>query len=371
MMARGPNRGSTQPIRPNSTAGTVKTTFCPSSSASTPQWRCCSTPSSRMISLTMQARKLATGISLCRPSANRSWRTISVPRIWYRDACAGSADSAAAAFSRGGVCLCESPSGSNRTNLNFMHGRWRPAQPGSPVAWSPLLLTSPCMTRRLERVNPGLRSQRCLTKSDPQRGSVEIEASKRPQRIYSDPSRLTPLIRAASAPPRICAFSIAESKGCALPNTWKDGASDADRGSSPPGSSRRAGGYSPVLRLTADEMSPPLFPCPKKFTFWDTTLLPRGTFWVRGPRPARSRTPQGRFPPARLLHQEEDAGPGVPLPIGPNGPDATPAPHRPLAGELLPTVSRELAAVPRRNHLPDLHRNGPAPPGSIFPQGVP
>ena len=34
-----------------------------------------------------------------------------------------------------------------------------------------------------------------------------------------------------------------------------------DMGSSPPGSSRRAGGYSPVLRLTADEMSPPLFPC--------------------------------------------------------------------------------------------------------------
>src|ERR1039457_2620816 len=29
---------------------------------------------------------------------------------------------------------------------------------------------------------------------------------------------------------------------------------------SPPGSSRRAGGYSPVLRLTADEMSLPLFP---------------------------------------------------------------------------------------------------------------
>src|ERR1039457_7581606 len=29
------------------------------------------------------------------------------------------------------------------------------------------------------------------------------------------------------------------------------------RGSSPPGSSRRAGGYSPVLRLTADEMSLP------------------------------------------------------------------------------------------------------------------
>src|ERR1022692_947802 len=72
-----------------------------------------------------------------------------------------------------------------------------------------------------------------------------------------------------------------------------------DRGSSPPGSSRRAGGYSPVLRLTADEMSPPLFPCPKKFTFWDTTLLPRGTFWVRvragpladAPRPFSSCSP--------------------------------------------------------------------------------
>src|ERR1039458_9994430 len=35
------------------------------------------------------------------------------------------------------------------------------------------------------------------------------------------------------------------------------------RGSSPPGSSRRAGGYSPVLRLTADEMSLPYSPVPK------------------------------------------------------------------------------------------------------------
>src|ERR1039457_5512099 len=74
---------------------------------------------------------------------------------------------------------------------------------------------------------------------------------------------------------------------------------DEDRGSSPPGSSRRAGGYSPVLRLTADEMSPPLFPCPKKFTFWDTTLLPSGRFWVRvraapladAPRPFPSCSP--------------------------------------------------------------------------------
>ena len=55
----------------------------------------------------------------------------------------------------------------------------------------------------------------------------------------------------------------------------------------PPGSSRRAGGYSPVLRLTADEVSLSLFPCPQKFTFWDTTLLPRGTFWVRSRSPMR------------------------------------------------------------------------------------
>src|ERR1022692_860286 len=44
---------------------------------------------------------------------------------------------------------------------------------------------------------------------------------------------------------------------------------------------------------------PPLFPCPKKFTFWDTTLLPRGPFWVRvragppadAPRPFSSCSP--------------------------------------------------------------------------------
>src|ERR1035438_1456178 len=78
---------------------------------------------------------------------------------------------------------------------------------------------------------------------------------------------------------------------------------------SPPGSSRRAGGYSPVLRLTADEMSLPLFPCPKKFTFWDTTLLPRGTFWVRVPRrPARGR-PKAVFLLLACCTQEEDAGP--------------------------------------------------------------
>src|ERR1017187_9553642 len=84
-----------------------------------------------------------------------------------------------------------------------------------------------------------------------------------------------------------------------------------DRGSSPPGSSRRAGGYSPVLRLTADEMSLPLFPCPKKFTFWDTTRLPRGTFWVRVPRrPARGR-PKAVFLLLACCPQEEDAGPAT------------------------------------------------------------
>src|ERR1039457_1126924 len=95
-----------------------------------------------------------------------------------------------------------------------------------------------------------------------------------------------------------------------------------DRGSSPPGSSRRAGGYSSVLRLTADEMNLPLFPCPKKFTFWDTTLLPRGTFWVRVPRrPARGR-PKAVFLLLASCTQEEDAGPakGAPasVPVTPN-----------------------------------------------------
>src|ERR1039457_4130845 len=89
-----------------------------------------------------------------------------------------------------------------------------------------------------------------------------------------------------------------------------------DRGSSPPGSSRRAGGYSPVLRLTADEMSLPLLPCPKKFTFWDTTLLPRGTFWVRvRAGPARGR-PKAVFLLLACCTQEEDAGPAWERPFG-------------------------------------------------------
>src|ERR1017187_2090726 len=82
-----------------------------------------------------------------------------------------------------------------------------------------------------------------------------------------------------------------------------------DRGSSPPGSSRRAGGYSPVLRLTADEMSPPLFPCPKKFTFWDTTLLPRGTFWrVRAGPLADAPRPFSSCSPAAPRRKMRDRG---------------------------------------------------------------
>src|ERR1017187_8855520 len=71
--------------------------------------------------------------------------------------------------------------------------------------------------------------------------------------------------------------------------------------------SRRAGGYSPVLRLTADEVSLPLFPCPQKFTFWDTTLLPRGTFFGQVRRSARGR-PKAVFLLLACCTQEEDAG---------------------------------------------------------------
>jgi|ERR1017187_7109048 hypothetical protein len=79
------------------------------------------------------------------------------------------------------------------------------------------------------------------------------------------------------------------------------------RQQSPPGSSRRPGGYSPVLRLTADEMRLPLFPCPKKFTFWDTTLLPRGTFWVRSAPGPLADAPRPVFLLLACCTQEEDA----------------------------------------------------------------
>src|ERR1017187_4815045 len=70
---------------------------------------------------------------------------------------------------------------------------------------------------------------------------------------------------------------------------------------SPPGSSRRAGGYSPVLRLTADEMSLPYCPVLKSSPS-GTRLYCRGGHFGSGSAPALSGTPQGRFPPARLLH---------------------------------------------------------------------
>src|ERR1035438_855224 len=116
--------------------------------------------------------------------------------------------------------------------------------------------------------------------------------------------------------------SVSRPIGVLLLSCWVTGPHAA----SPPGSSRRAGGYSPVLRLTADEMSLPLFPCPKKFTFWDTTLLPRGTFWVRvragpladAPRPFSSCSPaaprrkmrdrRGGFPDASAFRSSRSYG---------------------------------------------------------------
>ena len=71
-----------------------------------------------------------------------------------------------------------------------------------------------------------------------------------------------------------------------------------------------AGGYSPVLRLTADEMSLPYSPVPKSSPS-GTRLYCRGGHFGSGSAPARSRTPQGRFPPARLLHPGGRCGTGM------------------------------------------------------------
>ena len=71
---------------------------------------------------------------------------------------------------------------------------------------------------------------------------------------------------------------------------------------SPPGSSRRAGGYSPVLRLTADDVSLPYSPVPKSSPSGTRLYCRGGHFGSRSAPRVRSRTPQGRFPPARLLH---------------------------------------------------------------------
>src|ERR1017187_3112968 len=82
------------------------------------------------------------------------------------------------------------------------------------------------------------------------------------------------------------------------------------RGSSPPGSSRRAGGYSPVLRLTADEMSLPFIPLSQKVHLLGHDSTAEGDILGQGSAPARSRTLQGRFPPARLLHPGGRKGSG-------------------------------------------------------------
>src|ERR1022692_1310612 len=71
---------------------------------------------------------------------------------------------------------------------------------------------------------------------------------------------------------------------------------------SPPGSSRRAGGYSPVLRLTADDVSLPYSPVPKSSPSGTRLYCRGGHFGSRSAPRVRSRTPQGRFPPASLLH---------------------------------------------------------------------
>ena len=44
----------------------------------------------------------------------------------------------------------------------------------------------------------------------------------------------------------------------------------------------------------ADEMSPPLFPCPQKFTFWDTAQLPEGHPVPQGVELFKGLGPSGR-----------------------------------------------------------------------------
>src|ERR1019366_6455033 len=46
----------------------------------------------------------------------------------------------------------------------------------------------------------------------------------------------------------------------------------------PPGSSRRAGGSLPVLRLAAPRRAG-VVPCPKKITLWDIVLTSERRFW--------------------------------------------------------------------------------------------
>src|ERR1017187_6314159 len=93
----------------------------------------------------------------------------------------------------------------------------------------------------------------------------------------------------------------------------------------PPGSSRRAGGYSPVLRLTADEVSLPYSPVPKSSPS-GTRLYSRGGHFGSGPRRSARGRPKAVFLLLACCTQEEDAGSGphpqhvTPLAfIGPEG----------------------------------------------------
>src|ERR1039458_9275881 len=79
-------------------------------------------------------------------------------------------------------------------------------------------------------------------------------------------------------------------------------------GSSPPGSSRRAGGYSSVLRLTADEVSLSFIPLSPKVHLLGHDSTCRGGHFGSGPsRSARGR-PKAVFLLLACCTQEEDAG---------------------------------------------------------------
>jgi hypothetical protein len=80
----------------------------------------------------------------------------------------------------------------------------------------------------------------------------------------------------------------------------------APHAASPPGSSRRAGGYSPVLRLTADEMSLRLIPLSQKVHLLGHDSTAEGDILGQGPRrPARGR-PKAVFLLLACCTQEED-----------------------------------------------------------------
>jgi hypothetical protein len=78
---------NTQPMRANSIAGTTNVDLCPPNSASMPSSRLCSVSSSRMISRTIRALKLATAVTLPWPLPNCARRIIPVSRRSYMTPC--------------------------------------------------------------------------------------------------------------------------------------------------------------------------------------------------------------------------------------------------------------------------------------------